>query len=57
MGSSTNTSIIEFVASNYSIQKPMMEDLLNRKDLYDLIKLKGKKLERIRAEEWKKIKQ
>jgi len=55
MESSTRTSMIKLVASNYSIWKPMMEDLLYCKDLCDPIELKGTKLDRIRAEEWKNL--
>ena len=30
--------MIKLIATNYSVWKSMMEDLLNYKDLYDLIK-------------------
>jgi len=39
--------MIKLDASSYSIRKPMMEDLVYCKDLYDNIELKGKKPERI----------
>ena len=43
MENSISTLMIKLVASNYSIWKPMMEDLLYCKDLYEVIELKGKK--------------
>ena len=47
--------MIKLTATNYSLWKPRMEDLLNCRDLFDLIEEKGVKPASVKDEDWKKL--
>ena len=50
-----NTGImIKLTATNYSIWKPKMEDILYYKDLYDPVEKGEAKPDNITADDWKK---
>jgi hypothetical protein len=49
------TSMVKLTASNYSIWKTMMEDVLHCKDLFDPIELEGVKLVSTTNEDWNKM--
>ena len=48
--------MIKLIATNYSLCKSMMEDLLNCKDLYDPIEGDNVKLSDMSDADWKKLK-
>jgi hypothetical protein len=50
-----STSMVKLTASNYSIWKTMMEDILYCKDLFDPIELEGVKLVSTTNEDWNKM--
>ena len=47
--------MIKFTATNYSFWKPMMEDFLNCKDLYDPIEEDNAKPSEMPNADWKKL--
>ena len=48
--------MIKLTTTNYSLWKSMMEDLLNCKDLYDLIEGDNIKPSKMADVDWKKVK-
>ena len=64
MDSSSNSSMVKLTSTNYSIWRPMMEDFLFCKDLYDPIDLtttepgssEPAKPEKLEDKEWEKLK-
>jgi hypothetical protein len=54
MNESSN-SMVKLTASNYSIWKTRMEDILYCKELFELIELKGVKPDAKTEDEWKKL--
>lgn len=55
MTDSSSSSMIRLSASNYSIWKPKMEDILYCKDLYDLILGDEAKPSTMSEGDWKKL--
>ena len=56
MAQSYSSPMIKLSATNYSLWKFMMEDLLNCKDLYDLIEGYNAKSNDMSDADWKKLK-
>ena len=56
MADSYSGPMIKLTVTNYSLWKSMMEDLLNCKDLYDLIKEDNAKSSDMLDVDWKKLK-
>ena len=56
MDESYSGPMIKLTATNYSLWKSMMKDLLNCKDLYDLIKGDNAKSSDMLDVDWKKLK-
>lgn len=52
---SSSGAMIMLTATNYTLWKPRMEDLLSCKDLFDPIELKGANPDPAKASEWKKL--
>ena len=48
-------TMIKLTASNYSIWKPMMEDVLYCKDLHDLIEGDSAKPSKMSDKDWEKL--
>ena len=55
MEESSSEAIIKLTATNYTLWRPRMEDLLSCKDLYDPIEEKGVNLDSTKQAEWKKL--
>ena len=55
MEESISGAMIKLTATNYILWRPQMEDLLNCKDLFDLLKLKGVNPDPTKEGEWKKL--
>ena len=51
----TGSGMIKFTASNYSIWKTRMEDILYCKELFEPIECKGYKSVTTTEDEWKKL--
>ena len=47
--------MIKLTATNYTLWRPRMEDLLNYKDLFDPIEMEGKNPDPTKEGEWKKL--
>ena len=56
MAESYSGPMIKLTTTNYSLWKSMMEDLLNCKDLYDLIERDNAKTSDMSDTDWKKLK-
>ena len=56
MAESYSGTMIKLTATNYSLWKSMMEDLLNCKDLYDPIEKDNAKSDDMSDPDWKKLK-
>ena len=56
MAESYSGPMIKLIATNYSLWKFMMEDLLNCKDLYDPIEGDNAKSSHMSDADWKKLK-
>ena len=55
MEDSASGAMIKLTASNYSLWRPRMEDLLNCKDLFDPLEDEGKKPDEVTDQVWKKM--
>ncbi|MCF8701896.1 hypothetical protein L3054_10960, partial [Corynebacterium sp. MC-10] len=51
---SSSGAMVMLTATNYTLWRPRMEDLLSCKDLFDPIELKGEKPDSVKEIEWKK---
>lgn len=51
---SSSGAMVMLTATNYTLWRPRMEDLLSCKDLFDPIELKGEKPDSAKELEWKK---
>ena len=56
MAESYSSPMIKLIATNYSLWKSMMEDLLNCKDLYDSIEGENSKSSDMLDVDWEKLK-
>lgn len=53
--SSSSRAMIKLTATNYTLWRPQIEDLLSCKDLFDLIEAKGRNPDSTKEAEWKKL--
>jgi hypothetical protein len=51
----SSNSMVKLIASNYSIKKTMVKNILYCNELFDLIELKCVKLVAARNNDWKKL--
>ena len=56
MAESYSSPMTKLTATNYSLWKSMMEDLINCKDLYDYVEGDNVKLSDMSYADWKKLK-
>ncbi|XP_048323873.2 retrovirus-related Pol polyprotein from transposon TNT 1-94 [Ziziphus jujuba] len=55
MEESSSGAMVKLTATNYTLWRPRMEDLLNCKDLFDPIEAKGENPDPSKVAEWKKL--